>query len=101
MAIRIPCGAKHRPVPEEPEGERIATAFGLAMTRKIEPGPMGDRKGRPYAQRCVAAQLSNGFSCSCLIHQILFLFFVQKSLRVMLYPKRLLCYNYLRGYVVF
>ena len=39
MAIRIPCGAKHRPVPEGPEGERIATAFGLAMTRKIEPGP--------------------------------------------------------------
>ena len=27
-----PCDAQHRPVPEGPEGERIATAFGLAMT---------------------------------------------------------------------
>ena len=34
MAIRIPCGALHRPVPEGPEKERIATsAYGLlAMT---------------------------------------------------------------------
>ena len=27
MAIRIPCDAKHRPIPEGPEGERIATGL--------------------------------------------------------------------------
>ena len=33
LAIRIPCDAKHRPVPMGPERERIATGFALAMTR--------------------------------------------------------------------
>ena len=33
VAIRFPCGAKHRPAPEGPERERIATALtGFAMT---------------------------------------------------------------------
>ena len=33
LAIRIPCGALHRPAPEGPERERIATALtGFAMT---------------------------------------------------------------------
>ena len=32
VAIRIPCDAKHRPVPMGPERERIATGFALAMT---------------------------------------------------------------------
>ena len=33
MAIRFPCGAKHRPAPEGPERERIATALtGFTMT---------------------------------------------------------------------
>ena len=33
MAIRFPCGAKHRPAPKGPERERIATALtGFAMT---------------------------------------------------------------------
>ena len=37
VAIRIPCGALHRPAPPGPEIERIATACGLAMTRLIRP----------------------------------------------------------------
>ena len=38
VAIRIPCGAKHRPVPRGPERERIAaSAYGLlAMTALLE-----------------------------------------------------------------
>ena len=36
VAIRIPCDAPHRPLPEGAERERIATPFGLAMTALFE-----------------------------------------------------------------
>ena len=47
VAIRIPCGAKHRPSPSGTERERIATSGYalLAMTWKFSPGPSDDRAG--------------------------------------------------------
>ena len=51
VAIRIPCGAKHRPAPPGPERERIATSHGfLAMTEvtftRKQPTHNPGQKGR-------------------------------------------------------
>ena len=39
VAIRVPCNAQHCPSPKGTERERIATAFGLAMTARGKSGP--------------------------------------------------------------
>ena len=49
MAIRTPSDAQHRPLPRGAEGERIATAFGLAMTYKLL--PCGSKNRRPGGRR--------------------------------------------------